>query len=94
MCLKSNINRRNGRIMTAQFDATGTLVGKGTLCPVPVVKTMSAIDDPDAWGVRKCLRPTGSMSGIDGWSSGAGGQAYNTGAYRRLDVGVGFSPAG
>jgi len=60
--------------MSAEFDITETLDVKGASCPMPVVKTKSAIDDLAAGEVLEVLATdSGSMSDIDGWSSGTDG---------------------
>jgi TusA-related sulfurtransferase len=56
--------------MSAEFDITETLDVKGASCPMPVVKTKSAIDDLEAGAVLEVLATdSGSMSDIDGWAS-------------------------
>ncbi|QIO24785.1 sulfurtransferase TusA family protein [Haloarcula sp. JP-L23] len=60
--------------MSAEFDITETLDVKGASCPMPVVKTKSAVDDLDAGAVLKVLATdSGSMSDIDGWAAGTSG---------------------
>jgi TusA-related sulfurtransferase len=60
--------------MSAEFDVTRTLDVKGASCPMPVVKTKSAVDDLEAGQVLEVLATDpGSMSDIDGWSSGTSG---------------------
>jgi TusA-related sulfurtransferase len=60
--------------MSAEFDITETLDVKGASCPMPVVKTKSAIDDLSEGGVLEVLATDpGSMSDINGWASGTDG---------------------
>ena len=60
--------------MSAEFDITETLDVKGASCPMPVVKTKTAIDDLAAGEVLEVLATdSGSMSDIDGWASGTAG---------------------
>ena len=60
--------------MSAEFNIAETLDVKGASCPMPVVKTKSAIDDLDADEVLEVLATdSGSMSDIDGWASGTDG---------------------
>jgi TusA-related sulfurtransferase len=60
--------------MSAEFDITETLDVKGASCPMPVVKTKSAIDDLNAGAVLEVLATDpGSMSDIDGWADGTDG---------------------
>ncbi len=60
--------------MSAEFDVTRTLDVKGASCPMPVVKTKSAVDDLEVGQVLEVLATDpGSMSDIDGWSSGTNG---------------------
>jgi tRNA 2-thiouridine synthesizing protein A len=60
--------------MSAEFDITETLDVKGASCPMPVVKTKSAIDDLSEGEVLEVLATDpGSMSDIDGWASGTDG---------------------
>ena len=60
--------------MSAEFDTTETLDVKGESCPMPVVKTKSAIDDIDDGEVLEVLATdSGSMSDIDGWAAGTDG---------------------
>jgi len=60
--------------MNAEFDITETLDVKGESCPMPVVKTKSAIDDLAEGEVLEVLATDpGSMSDIDGWAAGTGG---------------------
>ncbi|MFC6614309.1 sulfurtransferase TusA family protein [Halopenitus salinus] len=74
--------------MTAEFDITETLDVKGASCPMPVVKTKSAIDDLASGDVLEVLATdSGSMSDIDGWASGTAGvelldQEEGDGVYR------------
>ncbi|WP_353633168.1 sulfurtransferase TusA family protein (plasmid) [Halobacterium sp. NMX12-1] len=60
--------------MSADYDITETLDVKGASCPMPVVKTKSAIDDLAEGEVLEVLATdSGSMSDIDGWASGTAG---------------------
>jgi TusA-related sulfurtransferase len=60
--------------MSTEFNVTETLDVKGASCPMPVVKTKSAIDDLDADEVLEVLATdSGSMSDIDGWAEGTNG---------------------
>ena len=57
--------------MSAEFDIAETLDVKGASCPMPVVKTKSAVDDLDAGAVLEVLATDpGSMSDLDGWADG------------------------
>jgi len=60
--------------MNAEFDIAETLDVKGASCPMPVVKTKSAIDDLAEGDVLEVLATDpGSMSDIDGWAGGTEG---------------------
>ncbi|MGM0448332.1 MAG: sulfurtransferase TusA family protein [Methanobacteriota archaeon] len=60
--------------MSAEFDIAETLDVKGASCPMPVVKTKSAIDGLAAGEVLEVLSTDpGSMSDIDGWADGTAG---------------------
>jgi len=60
--------------MSAEYDIAETLDVKGASCPMPVVKTKSAIDDLAAEEVLEVLATdSGSMSDIDGWADGTAG---------------------
>ena len=60
--------------MSSQFDITETLDVKGASCPMPVVKTKSAIDELSEGEVLEVLATdSGSMSDIDGWADSTGG---------------------
>jgi tRNA 2-thiouridine synthesizing protein A len=60
--------------MSAEYDIAETLDVKGASCPMPVVKTKSAIDDLSADEVLEVLATdSGSMSDIDGWADGTEG---------------------
>ncbi|WP_424013969.1 sulfurtransferase TusA family protein [Halorubrum xinjiangense] len=60
--------------MSSEFDIAETLDVKGASCPMPVVKTKSAIDDLAAGEVLEVLATDpGSMSDIDGWADGTAG---------------------
>jgi TusA-related sulfurtransferase len=65
--------------MSAEYDIAETLDVKGESCPMPVVKTKSAIDDLAADEVLEVLATdSGSMSDIDGWADGTDGVALLT----------------
>jgi TusA-related sulfurtransferase len=60
--------------MSEAFDITETLDVKGASCPMPVVKTKSAIDELAEGEVLEVLATdAGSMSDIDGWAQGTNG---------------------
>jgi len=60
--------------MSADYDIAETLDVKGESCPMPVVKTRSAVDELDADEVLEVLATdSGSMSDIDGWADGTAG---------------------
>ncbi|WP_226023811.1 sulfurtransferase TusA family protein [Halomicrobium salinisoli] len=60
--------------MSSEFDVTETLDVKGASCPMPVVKTKSAVDDLAEDDVLEVLATdSGSMSDIDGWADGTAG---------------------
>ncbi|WP_254839758.1 sulfurtransferase TusA family protein [Natronomonas marina] len=60
--------------MSAEYDIAETLDVKGASCPMPVVKTKSAIDDLSGGEVLEVLATDpGSMSDIDGWAAGTDG---------------------
>jgi tRNA 2-thiouridine synthesizing protein A len=60
--------------MSTEFDIAETLDVKGESCPMPVVKTKSAVDELDAGEVLEVLATDpGSMSDIDGWTDGTAG---------------------
>jgi len=60
--------------MSDEFDITETLDVKGASCPMPVVKTKSAIDDLAEGEVLEVLATdSGSMSDLDGWATGTDG---------------------
>ncbi|NHX37994.1 MULTISPECIES: sulfurtransferase TusA family protein [Halolamina] len=60
--------------MSSQFDIAETLDVKGASCPMPVVKTKSAIDELDEDEILEVLATdSGSMSDIDGWADSTGG---------------------
>ncbi|NHN42869.1 sulfurtransferase TusA family protein [Halorubellus sp. JP-L1] len=60
--------------MSSKYDIAETLDVKGASCPMPVVKTKTAIDDLGAGEVLEVLATdSGSMSDIDGWASGTDG---------------------
>ncbi len=60
--------------MSAAYDVTETLDVKGASCPMPVVKSKSAIDELGAGEILEVLATDpGSMSDIDGWAAGTPG---------------------
>jgi TusA-related sulfurtransferase len=60
--------------MSAEFNITKTLDVKGESCPMPVVKTRSAIDDLNSGEVLEVLATdSGSMSDIDSWAASTSG---------------------
>ncbi|WP_311171551.1 sulfurtransferase TusA family protein [Halobellus ordinarius] len=60
--------------MSAEFDIAETLDVKGASCPMPVVKTKSAVDDIEVGQVLEVLATdSGSMSDIQGWADGTAG---------------------
>ena len=60
--------------MSVEYDISETLDVKGESCPMPVVKTKSAIDELQAGAVLEVLATdSGSMSDIDGWAAGTDG---------------------
>ncbi|WP_049980083.1 sulfurtransferase TusA family protein [Halolamina rubra] len=60
--------------MSSQFDITETLDVKGASCPMPVVKTKSAIDELAEGEVLEVVATdSGSMSDIEGWADSTGG---------------------
>ncbi|MFD1599205.1 sulfurtransferase TusA family protein [Halobellus rarus] len=60
--------------MSVEFDIAETLDVKGASCPMPVVKTKSAIDDLSEGEVLEVLATDpGSMSDLDGWATGTDG---------------------
>ncbi|SDX66628.1 sulfurtransferase TusA family protein [Halobellus clavatus] len=60
--------------MSVNFDIAETLDVKGASCPMPVVKTKSAIDELEEDAVLEVLATDpGSMSDLDGWASGTDG---------------------
>lgn len=65
--------------MSADYDITETLDVKGASCPMPVVKTKSAIDDLAEGEILEVLATdSGSMSDIDGWASGTRASSSST----------------
>jgi len=60
--------------MSVEFDIAETLDVKGASCPMPVVKTKSAIDDLSEGDVLEVVATDpGSMSDLDGWATGTDG---------------------
>lgn len=74
LCDSSNTNQRSGPQMSTEYNITETLDVKGASCPMPVVKTKSAIDGLGEGEVLEVIATDpGSMSDIDGWASGTDG---------------------
>jgi tRNA 2-thiouridine synthesizing protein A len=72
--INSNMAHGVNDNMSDELDITETLDVKGASCPMPVVKTKSAIDDLEAGAVLEVLATDpGSMSDIDGWATGTQG---------------------
>ncbi|QLG51150.1 sulfurtransferase TusA family protein [Natrinema halophilum] len=60
--------------MNTEYDITETLDVKGASCPMPVVKTKSAIDGLAEGEILEVVATdSGSMSDIDGWATGTDG---------------------
>jgi TusA-related sulfurtransferase len=60
--------------MSADTDITETLDVKGASCPMPVVKTKSAVDSLSEGDVLEVIATDpGSVSDIDGWANGTEG---------------------
>jgi TusA-related sulfurtransferase len=60
--------------MSTEYDIAETLDVQGASCPMPVVKTKTAIDDLAGGEVLEVLATDpGSMSDIDGWAAGTAG---------------------
>ena len=60
--------------MSSEYQITETLDVKGASCPMPVVKTKSAIDDLAEGDVLEVVATdSGSMSDLDGWATGTDG---------------------
>ncbi|MFA9417401.1 sulfurtransferase TusA family protein [Natrinema sp. HArc-T2] len=60
--------------MSEAFDIAETLDVKGASCPMPVVKTKSAIDDLAEGEILEVVATdSGSMSDLDGWATGTDG---------------------
>ena len=60
--------------MSAEYDTAETLDVKGASCPMPVVKTKSAVDDLRVDEILEVLATDpGSMSDIEGWAAGTDG---------------------
>jgi tRNA 2-thiouridine synthesizing protein A len=60
--------------MDTELEIAETLDVKGASCPMPVVKTKSAIDGLAAGEILEVLATDpGSMSDIDGWAAGTDG---------------------
>jgi TusA-related sulfurtransferase len=60
--------------MSAEFEITETLDVRGESCPMPVVKTKSAVDGLREGDVVEVVATDpGSMSDIDGWATATAG---------------------
>ncbi len=60
--------------MSVEFDITDRLDVQGESCPMPVVKTKSAVDDLDPGAVLEVVATdAGSLSDIDGWAANTDG---------------------
>jgi len=60
--------------MPSDFDVAKTLDCKGESCPMPVVKSKSAVDDLNSGEVLEMVSTdSGSISDIDGWTGGTDG---------------------
>ena len=60
--------------MSSDFDVAKTLDCKGESCPMPVVKSKSAVDDLNSGEVLEMVSTdSGSISDIDGWAGGTDG---------------------
>jgi TusA-related sulfurtransferase len=60
--------------MSVEFDIAETLDVKGASCPMPVIKTKSAIDGLSEGAVLEVLATDpGSVSDLDGWAAGMDG---------------------
>jgi len=60
--------------MSAEYDIAETLDVTGASCPMPVVKTKSAIDELAEGEILEVLATDpGSVSDIDGWAAGTPG---------------------
>jgi TusA-related sulfurtransferase len=60
--------------MSKEIDVTETLDVKGQNCPMPVVKTKSAVDDLAPGEVLEVVATDpGSVSDLDGWANGTDG---------------------
>ncbi|QZP39478.1 sulfurtransferase TusA family protein [Halobaculum magnesiiphilum] len=60
--------------MNDTYDVTETLDVTGESCPMPVVKTKSAVDGIDEGDTLEVVATDpGSMSDIDGWAAGTDG---------------------
>ncbi|MFD1562149.1 sulfurtransferase TusA family protein [Haloarchaeobius amylolyticus] len=60
--------------MSTEYEITETLDVKGASCPMPVVKTKSAIDDLAEGEILEVVATdSGSMSDLDGWATGTDG---------------------
>ena len=88
LCDSSNTDHGADKTMSAEFDITETLDVKGASCPMPVVKTKTAVDELAAGEVLEVVATdSGSMSDIDGWAAGTDGvklldQAEDDGVYK------------
>lgn len=74
--------------MSVEFDITETLDVTGVSCPMPIVKTKTAIDELEPEAVLEVVATDpGSMSDIEGWANGTRGvellsQAEDDDVYR------------
>jgi len=60
--------------MSETFDITETLDVRGASCPMPVVKTKSAVDGLSEGAILEVVATDpGSVSDIDGWAAGTDG---------------------
>ena len=60
--------------MSEAFDIAETLDVKGASCPMPVIKTKSAVDDLAVGDVLEVIATdSGSMSDLAGWAEGTPG---------------------
>ncbi|WP_411963288.1 sulfurtransferase TusA family protein [Haloferax sp. YSMS24] len=58
----------------SEYETSETLDVKGLSCPMPVVKTRSAVDDLSSGGVLEVISTdSGSMSDLKGWADSTDG---------------------
>jgi TusA-related sulfurtransferase len=56
--------------MSTDIDVTETLDVQGLSCPMPIVRTKSAVEELDSGAVLEVVATDpGSVSDIDGWAS-------------------------